>query len=274
MKRKPWPLIIIALLHVLSPIGNIIANSFLAKISILLYIKALLTPNELLRTTIFLLIPVVGGFLIYLCKKWSYYLYLLIMIIPFLYSYYSWQSQPNQNLGIYLISFYLINIIVVGYFVLPQVRVVYFDPRLRWWETKPRYAAEFETEVKWIDQKTKGEIKNISESGIFLQTSLELNQNARVEISFKFNNHLHHFLGEVIYTNANVTPKGYGLSLALNEKDSEDLRKLIRDLSEQGSLITSRAPSVEDSFGFWLSRLIHFKKGLLPESGKKTNKPV
>lgn len=269
MKRKPWALIVIALLHILSPIGNIIINSHLAHVSIAVYIKALFAPEELYRTFIFLFIPVIGGFLIYVCKKWSYYLYLALMTIPFIYSYYSWQSQPNQNLGVYLILFYLINLLVVGYFVLPQVRLVYFDPRLRWWETKPRYKTEFETQIKWVDKSSKGEIKNISEGGIFVQTDLLINVNGRVSLTFNYNNVVHSFSGEVVYINKNSTPIGYGISLNLNETETFALKKLIRDLSEQGTLITSRIPTDEDSFMFWLKRVISFKKGLLPETPKK-----
>jgi len=272
MKRKPWALIIIALLHIFSPIGNIIANSYLANVTVPIYVRALFSPEELFRTSIFLFIPVIGGFLIYSCKKWSYYLYMLLMTIPFIYSYNSWQSQPNQNLGIYLIIFYLINLLVVGYFVLPQVRLVYFDPRLRWWETKPRYTAEFETDINWIDQNAKGEIKNISEGGIFIQTPLAINPHGRVSLTFKYNNYLHHFLGEVVYVNKNTTPTGYGISLIVNETQSEALKKLIRDLSEQGTLITSRIPTEEDSFTYWFKRVLSLKKGLIPETPRKADK--
>lgn len=269
MKRKPWALIVLALLHILSPIGNIIVNAHLAHVSIAVYIKALFSPEEIFRTCIFLFIPVIGGVLIYLCKKWSYYLYLFLMTIPFIYSYLSWQAQPNQNLGVYLIAFYLINLVVVGYFVLPQVRLVYFDPRLRWWETKPRYKAEFETSVTWIEKTAKGEIKNISEGGIFVQTELPINVNGRVHLNFNYNNTTHNFVGEVVYVNKSLTPTGYGISLITNDKDSLSLKKLIRDLSEQGTLITSRVPTEEDSFAYWLKRVFSLKKGLLPETPKK-----
>jgi hypothetical protein len=231
--------------------------------------KALFLPEELFRTCIFLFIPVIGGLLIYSCKKWSYYLYLAIMTIPFIYSYLSWQSQPNQNLGAYLIAFYLINLVVVGYFVLPQVRLVYFDPRLRWWETKPRYKAEFETAITWVDKTAKGEIKNISEGGIFVQTELPINVNGRVNLNFQYNKTDHNFTGEVVYVNKNSNPTGYGISLILNESESVNLKKLIRDLSEQGTLITSRVPTDEDSFAYWFKRVVSLRKGLLPETPKK-----
>ena len=186
MKRKPWPLIVLALLHLFAPFGNIIANSIFANVSISVYIRALFHPDELVRTLIFLCIPIFGGILIYICKKWSYYLYLVLMIFPFFYSYLSWQSQPSTELGVYLIAFYVINLLVVGYFILPQVRQVYFDPRLRWWETKPRFKAEFETAFTWVDQKGTGEIKNLSEGGLFIETDLKMNTLGRIDIDFKY----------------------------------------------------------------------------------------
>ncbi len=269
MKRKPWPLIILALLHLFAPVGNIIANSIFANVSIAIYIRALFHPDELVRTFIFLCIPILGGVLIYICKKWSYYLYLMLMIFPFLYSYMSWQSQPTVELGVYLIAFYLINLLVVGYFILPQVRQVYFDPRLRWWETKPRFKAEFETLFTWVDQKATGEIKNLSEGGLFIETDLKMNAQSRIDIDFKYKEKDYNLKGEIVYGRSSGGRQGYGISLLDNETSNDSVKELIHLLSEQGALITSRSPTEEDTFTYWVKRLLTQKKGWVPEADSR-----
>jgi hypothetical protein len=269
MKRKPWSLIVLALLHFFAPLGNIVANSIFANVTIETYVKALFHPGELLKTFIFLFIPILGGILIYICKKWSYYIYLLLMIFPFAYSYMSWQSQPTIELGIYLVAFYLINLLVVGYFILPQVRQVYFDPRLRWWETKPRFKAEFETAFTWVDQKGRGEIKNLSEGGLLIETDLKINTMGRIDIDFKYKEQNYALKGEIVYSKNSNGRFAYGVSLLTSEEEQQTVKRLISVMSEQGLLITGGAPTQEDTFSYWVKRLITQRKGWLPETNSK-----
>lgn len=198
-------------------------------------------------------------------------MYLLLMVIPFAYSYVSWQSQPTIELGIYLIAFYLINLLVVGYFILPQVRQVYFDPRLRWWETKPRFKAEFETAFTWVDQKGRGEIKNLSEGGLFIETDMKLNTMGRIEIDFKYKDENYALKGEIVYSKSSNGRYGYGVSLLTNESESDTVKRLIRAMSEQGLLITGRSPTNEDNFAYWVKRLVTQRKGWIPETDGKTS---
>lgn len=274
MKRKPWPLIVLALLHFLAPIGNIYANSIFTNVSVRAYIHALFHPDELIRTFIFLGIPILGGILIYICKKWSYYLYLSLMVIPFFYSFMSWKAQPSFQLGVYLIVFYLINLLVVGYFVLPQVRQVYFDPRLRWWETKPRFKAEFETDFTWVDQKAKGEIKNLSAGGLFIETDLKMNTLGRIDIDFKYKDKAYDLKGEIVYSKPSGGRNGYGISLLDDSAQADQVNRLIQLLSAQDLLITGRAPTEEDTFGYWLTRLLKQKKGWVPETEHPPQKKI
>lgn len=274
MKRKPWPLIVLALLHFIAPLGNIIANSILANVSITTFVKALFHPDELVRTLIFLGIPILGGILIYICKKWSYYLYLILLVVPFAYSYMSWRTEPTIELGIYLIAFYLINLLVVGYFVLPQVRQVYFDPRLRWWETKPRFKAEFETTFTWVDQQGRGEIKNLSEGGLFIETDMKLNTRGRIDIDFKYKNQSYTLKGEVVYSKNANGRYGYGVRLLTTEQDAETVKRLIKNMSEQGLIIMGRVPTQEDTFSYWIKRLLTQRKGWVPETNTSSPKKI
>lgn len=64
----------------------------------------------------------------------------------------------------------LVYSISLGYFITPRVRHLYFDPKMRWWRTKPRFETHLpmmtESGGKW-DYPV---IKNISEGGCFIET--------------------------------------------------------------------------------------------------------
>lgn len=265
MKHKPWPLIVIAALHFLAPFGNIVSNSLLLNVSVFTYTQAFLESGEWSKIFIFIFAPILGGVLIYICKKWSYYLYLSLMLAPLFYTYVYWTLHPSLKLGLYLFVVYPTNLLVVIYFMLPQVRQVYFDPRLRWWESKPRFKFDFETEITSGDQKTTGEIKNISEDGLFIESDLQMKKLDVLDINFNFMDQAYPLKGQVVYSKNSNNRIGYGIMLIKNKNTNENLKKLIHTLSEQGLIIQSRLPSAEDSFSAWLKRLIRQKKGLLPE---------
>ena len=138
MKRRPWPIILLAIFHVIAPLGNILVNSYLAKVSLSVYLQVLTAPENLKTLLVFVLVPLAGAVLIYICKKWSYILYIVLMTIPFGYSLLSYLKNATFGMTVALVVFYFVNMLVIGYFLLPAVRRLYFDPRMRWWETKPR----------------------------------------------------------------------------------------------------------------------------------------
>jgi hypothetical protein len=71
----------------------------------------------------------------------------------------------------------------MGYFINPRVRHLYFDPKLRWWRTKPRY----ETHIPFImNHRQDWEypiLRNISEGGCFIETPHLLEINSTLDIA-------------------------------------------------------------------------------------------
>lgn len=272
MRHKPWPVIILALLHIFAPLGNIIFNSFISNMSIVNYMGTFFNSGNWTRALVVILVPILGGVLIYLCRKWSYLLYIVLMASPLVYNYLSWRLQPTAEFSFYLTLFSILNLLAVGYFLLPQVRQIYFDPRLRWWETKPRFKTEFEAQLTWGDKNAKGEIKNISEGGLFINTDLKVDANGLVQINFEHEKKSYSFKGEVVYSSPSDAKQGYGIKLTRGENDLNSLNELIKSLNMSGAIITSRVPTMEDSFSYWLKRLISQRKGLVPETAASVKK--
>lgn len=67
-----------------------------------------------------------------------------------------------SHLGIYLFS--------LSYFINPRIRHLYFDPKLRWWRTKPRFETHLPMMIKNGAQWDYPTLRNISEGGCFLET--------------------------------------------------------------------------------------------------------
>lgn len=68
-----------------------------------------------------------------------------------------------SHFGIYLFS--------LSYFINPRIRHLYFDPKLRWWRTKPRFETYLPLIVKRGEQWDYPTMRNISEGGCFIETT-------------------------------------------------------------------------------------------------------
>ncbi len=259
MKQRPWPILILALFHILAPLGNILVNAWLAKISFTYYLHALMAPENRATLLIFTVVPLLGAFLIYICRKWSYVAYIALMTIPFGYSLMSYMEKSTVPMMLALIVFYVVNMLVIGYFLLPAVRRLYFDPRLRWWETKPRYKADFQSQVEYAGQQHWVEIMNISEGGAFLETTSDFPEGTLLKIFFKDSHGVVNLNGEIVYKRQQA-PIGYGFKFDKAASKQPRLKELIRKLESEGALIQGRLPGPEDSFGGWLKSLFPSRK--------------
>ncbi len=91
----------------------------------------------------------------------------------------------------------LVHILIYGvslaYFINPRVRRLYFDPRLRWWRTKPRYETHLPMLIETLTHPAgaaKGEkqfqyrvLRNVSEGGCFVETDAPLPMNAQFDLA-------------------------------------------------------------------------------------------
>ena len=125
MKQRPWIIVVLALVHVFAPIGNHIMNGYLANITYAEYFSLTLNKTYLLNNWIHFIFPIMAGYFIYQCKKWSLLSYLLCMIILFLNSYMNYVTRSGTMSLTSLVIIYIFNILVVVYFLVPSVRTIY-----------------------------------------------------------------------------------------------------------------------------------------------------
>jgi hypothetical protein len=270
MRRRPWALVILAILHFLAPIGNVVLNAIISEKDILEYFVMAMSPEYLAANWIIVVAPLVAGAAIYACKKWSFYVYMFAITTLFVFSYAGYLSK-SESIGLFPVLFvYVVNIFVVSYFLIPAVRNIYFDRRLRWWEIQARYKCQFKCVWKMPKQDSgySGRIENISENGLFVKSDEWPQDHAEIDIVLPFDQGLvAHFKGQVIL-HKRADADGFGVKFIHNKETRRFAKNIIADLEEQGMRISAIDGRPEDSFTFWVRTLVTTGKGLLPNKEK------
>lgn len=261
MKRKPWPIILLALLHILAPLGNIIFNSYRAGRS---YSQTWDYWFHTLPKPLFLayvVVPPIAGLFIFICKRWSYWCYVACLGLVFLANAYGFWTSMNWLNFLTLLAVLVVDILAVAYFVVPSVRKVYFDPRMRWWETAPRYVFNVQGTVSGMS----GYIKNISQGGALIETSMSYLEGQPVEIQWSHEGRSFAVPGKVVYKKPQGAGFGYGVRFDHTPQTEKSMVALVQKLHKQGKMIRDRLPGPDDSFGAWLKKLVSTREGLFPK---------
>jgi hypothetical protein len=263
MKRKPWSIIFLALLHVLAPLGNIIMNSFRSGRTLEntwnFWLYTL--PKPLFFA--YVVLPPIAGFFIYICRRWSYWSYVACLGFIFLANVYGFWTSVNWMNFVTLLVVLLADVLAVAYFVVPSVRQIYFDPRMRWWETAPRYVFN----IHGFMGSHSGFVKNISEGGAFVESQSSYPEGSVVEVTWSFEGESFVVPGKVVYQRKQgPSVFGYGVRFDHTPQTQKGMRLLITRLEKEGKLIRDRLPGPEDSFAVWLKKLIVNREGLFPKA--------
>ena len=268
MRKKPWVLIVLAGLHVVAPIGNVTLNALLMERNVLDYFAYAMQMQYLQRNWIILVAPFVAGVAIYACKKWSFFVYIVSITALFAFSYAGYMSKADSISIVPVLFVYFVNVAVVGYFLLPAVREVYFDPGLRWWESQPRYRSDFECTWQKDEQSGFGNVGNFSINGLFLKSSDFPNDGSMIDIHLKNTSQGEaHFKGMTIL-HRRQGAIGFGVQFEHTNESMALAKAIVSDLDKQGVKMVYRAPNNEDSFLFWLKNLFTTSQGILPKKDK------
>jgi uncharacterized membrane protein len=268
MIRKPWPIVIISIIFFVIPIMNILGTYFFLKADYLFtdYLKSLFFDSVNFLPLFNMVVPsLVAGIAVYSVKKWSYPVFLVCM------SWITWQMFYKfsyhfsaSELIITVLLPMLINIAYVSYILLPKVRAPYYDPRLRWWETKPRYVFETDIKITYADIVTEGKMTNISEGGLFaiIPTAIEPNTILKLNLSILENDL--EILAKIVYRKPDGTSHGLQFHEVTGDQ-KKALKKIINNLATNNYEMTRPIPRWDEDFIKWFKTLITTGKGFVPE---------
>ena len=261
MKRKPWSLVVLALLHIVAPFGNLLLNASLKNRTLAeqwhYWFEVL--PKSLLL--IYIALPILAGVCIYICRRWSYWAYLSCIGIIFLSNIYSYWTSMSISSLVVLVLIVIIDVLVVAYFVVPSVQSIYFDPRMRWWEAAPRY--NFNNEGTLNEQSAY--ITMLSQGGLLLTSPASLNENDQVHVAFSYEGQAVKVPGVVLYKINRQGQKGYGIRFEHTTETQKQVRTAVDSLHRKNMIVAERMPGPEDSFTVWFKKLVASGEGLFPK---------
>ncbi len=250
MNRRPWPILLLAVLQFLSPLIYIVVASFFYGLTISQTANEIfaLTP-ELRKFEIFVL-PILLGGLLLLTRRTGYYfvivgcVYLIVRgVIEFVAS--------NQTDPVFpLVMTNLLCAAVIAYLVRPRTRMVYFNPRVRWWETDPRYVVGFPASIVRVGGKAcKAKIENLAVGGAGVDTAeKDFLTNEIVDLEFQYEGVVYQLKAKVVWefsSGPNSQFVGIQWADGNSNADRSKVRRLVRNLKDK------RFPTTRKNIPWW-----------------------
>jgi hypothetical protein len=258
MRVRPWPIIIIALIHIFAPVFNVYFSARLNHANFIDYLEYLLANKHILENVFWIVLPVIIGVSILQFRRWSYFLLMAFTLVVSVIFIREWWTTP-MPLATFL-SLQTFNVIVIVYFLLPSVRNVYLKPSLRWWEQKPRYLIDQPILVETQHATSSGFIRNLSEGGALIDINLNFSRGDRFPLSFEIFQKKFVLEAQVVHKGN----EGYGTFFTKVNPSQNDLNKLIDQMAIQGYPLRTEIPHWRESFKTWFKSFVR-GKGFVPQ---------
>jgi len=243
MIRRPWPIVFSAAYFLLFPLIYL----FLSYITDGTHGFSLWEKST---WTLFLALPPIVGIAIYSMRAWGYPIilgYLLGSIVDAVLRIYE-NGTMGLHLGFVLLTTFT-NILIVSYFINKTVREIYFNPRIRWWESQPRYFVEIPAELIVGKTQIPCAVCDISKSGVFILTRSNLNIDEEVGISFSYKkNSINKLTGKIIYKRSDYNT-GVGIFFEKISKENQaSIKAILEILKTQNVKNRNTAPNWWEDF--------------------------
>lgn len=266
MFHRPWPIVVIAVFHILAPIFNLFLSSSLLGVDVSEYLSLQMRRDPMFLP-VWMLLPVACGISLLTFRKWSYYLFLAFMLVVLTYTLRQRMLFPHRVPFLTFMGLQFINLSVIAYFISPSVKTIFLNKKIRWWQQKPRYEVPLAADVTLDDQSVPAVIQNISEGGLYLTASLNLVPNKHIQIKFKYDNQEYDLNGLIVH----IEKQSAGVLFNLNGGQKRSLKKLCRDFKSKGLPARGRELTNRESFRLWARDLFKSGHGLFPQTHQRVS---
>jgi hypothetical protein len=175
MKNRPLLFIVLAIAHLIEPFIKLLVFKAKTGFSFELILNNVMQMGGLWAMAEFWLLFPLGGLALLGVKKWSYPIFVGVQVYSLYghltYTSYAWpyvDKHPHWFSLLVLAA----NVMIILYFLLPDVRRPFFDKDIRWWEHRVRYPCElacgFSRGGSGFDKLTNARFLNLSLSGAFM----------------------------------------------------------------------------------------------------------
>ena len=225
-RRKPRWIYAIAFIYMLAPLGNLIWS--LASLHIPNWYKPAVwvywTHYVSPATWAIMSLIFLSGFALLFVARWSWWMALFSLAVIAIYNLFMLKSFSMMGpIAIAAMIAATLGAGVLLYF--SQFRQPYLNPRLRWWQTSPRYRADIKVTIQ--GSPTEAILVDISRTGALLEWPQEIpHLEGRTALKLPPDTVVD---SEV----ARRTPRGYGVRFAnLSSEQSKSLKKWIAQLAK------------------------------------------
>ena len=264
MRSRPGIIILLALCQIFSPIISFVTGAALSRITVFQYVNLFYHKNPVDFIFGFFGIPIILSFSIFSVKKWSIPVCIVATLWNMANSSAFWQHYDNWYTGTVLFIFNALNLGFIFYFLIPAVREIYIDKKLRWWESKPRYAIQKIGLIKTESETHSCKIDEISSEGTFINLEIPLQIGQSVSVEFELKEIKYNYSGKVVHQNIQNTST-YGLRfLHLNHKKKVQTKKLMKYLETSDIPRKPERVNAMIEFKNWFSTFIKTGEGIFP----------
>lgn len=238
---------LLAALHIFAPLGNLLLNAYWANIFPQRYLALYLQPHNFFANLPGLVLPIMAGVCILICRKWSFVLYFGLMINLCIVDFRSYQERMLEMNARTLISILALNVVTMIFIMHPRVRRIYLEPGLRWWETKPRFAADFPVVLETNLGVVQGMAKNFSESGLLIDSAESLPNHQIVQLAINAGDKTIKVEGQIVRHHP-ANHNEFGIKFNHNRESKKMAKLLAAELRKKDlSFQEAKKPSFIDS---------------------------
>lgn len=247
----------LAFFYLLSPVLYPALISWYFDTPFLEALKQTTSENSLWRNIEIFVIPIILAGCIFFARRIGYF----IVVIGSLYlgtRSVSLFLSTNEMVPVsVLVMTNIIFVTSVVYFLKKNTRAIYFNPKLRWWETEARYVVNFEgTMTRLGAAPAKILISDIAQGGAAIETS-EKNflANEMIRVDFKHAGITYQYTAGIVWHRPLTEGRRLLGTRWIAEGvrlDRPSMRKLISELKENGTPTTGQAPAWWEKFRAWV----------------------
>lgn len=236
---KPTWIYVLGVSFVLAPLGNFIWS--LAALGVKRWwdprIWSIWIPYVEPHVWTLMALVSLSGLCLLFVRRWSWILSLVSLGIVLVYSLFLLPSIASKASIAIVSLLMLITIGAMGVILFSPFRLPYINPRLRWWETGPRYRVDIQ--VKVDDLSDEGVLVDISRTGCLVEWG-----GVRIPQDLRGNVRLLMPMGLVLLAEVTRrTPQGYGfrfLGGGYNKAASKTLRSFLQQLAKDPTKLVRR----------------------------------
>lgn len=224
----------VALSYMAFPLGYVLGATLLFDIPGQSCVSMLLSPSYYVVSAL----AFAAGYGIWEMRRWSWYLF-VVANLAILYENAlilgEYSASHHKTLAFAIV---LVGIVGIVFRVAREIRVPYFFPKIRWWESDPRYRLSVPVSVSRGDAAAgalAAEIMDLSLGGCFVKLRQEIREDEAVALEFTIFGEPIVCEGVVVWkTQSTVThPRGVGIKFtSLGRKERRSLKMITRRLKK------------------------------------------